>query len=71
MGFDVADRFRLDACRLLRHGDDVCLALDAGSGVADLVAAIVVRSEAADDGVDMVAIGDRVLKTLEQHDADA
>jgi hypothetical protein len=53
------------------HADDVDLALDARGGVAVLHPAVVVHPGAADDGVDVVAVPDRVAEALQHDDARA
>ena len=69
VGLDVADGFRLD----LGHGDGVGgggrLAVGAGGPVAEFGGAVVVDRRAADDGVDVVAVADRVRQGLQQDQA--
>lgn len=62
-GFDTRDGQRL--------GDDLGLAVRGRRGEADLGGAVVVDGRAADDGVDVVAVGDRVLQALEDDQGDA
>ena len=69
MRFDVADRGRIDARSGLSKGDDLRLALYARSGITNLCGAIVVYAETADHRVDLVAIGKRLLKALQEHHA--
>ncbi len=52
-------------------GDDGGLSGDAGGGEPDLVGAVVVDRPAPDDGVDAVAVGERVLQPAQRDDADA
>ncbi len=65
--FEVADRRRGDAGQRLRRGDHRRLAVGAGRGEADLALAVVVDRGAQDDGVHVIAVGDRVGEPLEHH----
>ena len=71
MTLDIAHAARVDAGlrkRLLDRGD---LTVDAGGGEPDLARAVIAQATAEDDGVDVVAVGDRVLEPLQQDDARA
>ena len=67
--FDIADATRPDA--RLRQGlfDGGDLAVDARSGKTDLASAVIAEAAPKDDGVDMIAVGDRVLEPLQEDDA--
>ena len=67
MGFDVGDCIGVDAGKRLRGCDDLCVALDARCGEADLCAAIVVEGGALDDGIDAIVGCDGVCEAA-QHD---
>jgi hypothetical protein len=71
VGLDVGDRLRVDAAHGVRLGDDLGLAAHARRGVADLQRAVVVDGRALDDGVNHVAVGQRLGQPLEGDDADA
>jgi len=71
MRFDVGDRFGRDTCDGLRLGDDLGLPTRARRGVAELRSAVVVDSGAADNGVNSVAVSQRIFEPLEDNDADA
>ena len=65
--FDIGDAARIDAGVFECRGDDGSLAGHAGCREAGLVGAVVVDADAADDGVDGVAVGDGVGQALEGH----
>ena len=69
---DVGDALRRDPGVGERRGDDTCLPGDARRGVARLAgAAVVVGRRAEEDGVDGVAVRQRVCEPLEHDDAGA
>ena len=67
VALDIADRARVDVGGRMRHGDRRGLAVDARRGEADLACAVIVDADAANDGVDLVAICNRIFQPL-QHD---
>ena len=71
VALDVADRRGVDARVAMGHADDIDLALDAGCGVAVFHPAVVVHPRAADDGVDVVTVADRIAEAFQHHDAGA
>ncbi len=71
VGLHVADGVGRDAGHGVGHGNHLGLALDARGREADLRCAVVVGGGAANDGVDGVAVGQRVLEPAQQHHADA
>ena len=69
MRFDITDLVRLDAGHGQRGPDDAGLPLHAGGGEAHLVGTIAVDGSTADDGVDVIAIAQRILETPQHDDA--
>ena len=67
MGLDVLDVLRPQLCSRLSERDRARLALDARRGVAHLGRAVVVDGRAADDGVHVVAVTQRLGQALEHH----
>jgi len=64
---DVADGGGLDVGVRQRRGDHGGLRVDPRRGEPDTVGAVVVDRGALDDGVDVVAVGDRVGERLQHH----
>ncbi len=71
VGLDVADGFQIDARERLGRGNRLELALDARCHVADLARAVVVYREAANDGVNMIAVLHRLAGPFERNQSDA
>ncbi len=69
VGLDVGDGFRRNVGQGQRFGDGLRLAVDAGREVAHLAGAVVVDGRAFDDGVDVVAVLNRIGQTAQHHDA--
>ncbi len=70
MRFDVGDRVGTDAGIGVRAANRLGLSLDARSGIADLVRAIVVKADAFDHRINLVAVLHRILQALEHDDAE-
>ena len=68
---DVGDGFRRDARDGVRQGDHLDLPVHAGRAEAHLLRAVVVDGRAQHDGVDLVAVRQRVGEPLQDHDAHA
>ncbi|VBI01272.1 Uncharacterised protein [Burkholderia pseudomallei] len=68
---DVADRLGMDAGRIEHLADHVGLAADTRRVEADLVRAVVVHGDAAQQRVDRVAVVDRVARALDEQHGDA
>jgi hypothetical protein len=68
---DEGDGVGLDGCGYVCGADDLGLAVEAWSGVADLERAVVVDGRALDDGVDEVLVGEGVVEALEDEESDA
>src|SRR4029434_2380716 len=64
------DRLRFDTCYRLRHGDYLCLAINARRRVSNLSRAVVVDRRPADQRMNRVAIRKRFRKPLQNHDPD-
>ena len=62
--FNIGDLVRADSRHGLSCCDYRCLAIHAGSHVTDLCGPIVIYREAANHGIDPVAVGDRVFQRL-------
>src|SRR5215213_3227769 len=56
----VADGVRLNACHTLRDANSLLLSVYARCCVADLGRAVIVESEALDNGVDVIAVGESI-----------
>ena len=67
MCFDVTDVDGVHIGDFLRHRDHLRLAFDARRGVTDLVGTVVVNRTSQNQGVDVIAIGDRFIQTLKHH----
>ena len=67
----VGDPRSIDAGIGLGGGDHLGLAPDAGRREAGLVAAVVVHGHAMHHGMDVVAVGQRILQAAKHHDAHA
>ena len=68
---DIGDRLRRHVGNRHRLGNRLRLAIDTRRHVADLLRAVVVDRRAFDDGVDVVAVGDRIGQAAKHDDADA
>jgi hypothetical protein len=53
------------------HFDDGCLAVDAGGGKPNFRGAVIVDAAAADYGINLIAVAQRVFQTFENHDSGA
>src|SRR5262249_40885883 len=71
VSFDVLDGFGMYSCHRLREGDDLRLALHAGSAKADFQRAVIVQRRSPDNSVDFVAFLKRLRQALQKHKADA
>ena len=71
VGFDVGNRVGGDARIGVRLRDDFAVPFIARRGEAQLFRAVVVDRLAADDGVNLITVGNRVRQSLEHDDARA
>ena len=71
MSFDIPDIFWIDARHRVSHRDRVRLASNAWCTEACFIAAIVVDPKAANDRVNSIVIGNRILKPTHHHHARA
>jgi len=71
VAFDVGDGAGIDAGRRQRHLNGPGLACDAGRGEADFRGAVVGDAAAADHGINVIALAQRIFEPLEQHHARA
>ncbi len=71
MALDVADARGVHARRALGHGNRLGLSGHARRGEGDLVVTIVVQAPAADQRVDVISVGERILHPAQRHDARA
>ena len=69
--FDIADAACIDSGLYQRLRNRLNLTVDARRGEADFRCAVIVDAAAEDDGVDVIAIGNRLVEPLEQHGAGA
>ncbi len=60
---DIGNRCRIDAGLRLRHGNDLRMAVHARRGETDFAAAVVVERSSLDDGVDCIAVLERIAQT--------
>ncbi len=71
VAFHIADRRRIDAGIPMRGLDNSRLTLRARSGIAHLGGAIIIDAAAANDCMDVIAVGECIVEPLEQHAARA
>src|SRR5882724_934003 len=68
---NVADGGRIDSRSSMGQSNHLGLSLDAWRGVSDFCGAVIVDAEAANYGINMIAVGERIIQTLEQHNSAA
>ncbi len=69
--FDVADALDIYIGHGQCRGNSGGLSCDGGRGVADFISAIVIGGKTANDSVDLVAIGERRIISLQNDEARA
>ena len=69
MRFNVADRLRFKSGHGLSHSDHFTLSLDARSCVSDFGGSVIVQSISFNDAVDMIAVGQCLIESLQYNDS--